>query len=287
VKRLTLVRHLSIGLLVSSLLVPSTAQAQWAVHDFAQFELQLSKRLEEANRWVQHYLTLVDQLTTLGGVLTAADELVAKQRNAVSTMADIGRTIRGAYQLKGQLEAIVISRTNWLKSTKARLDNGIFDPDADLRDLEEYFRNSIGRSSQDTVANYERLMRVDNQLRRMNEDLEKIRALRANTVKKQQAIKGKLDEETEKPDEQKCAPCIGSIKQDLTVHDLLIAQYDEQIEQLMCQIEERKKRYNVQMDERYKFGQHVQSSSQGWTEFNKAMDELNEDLIKVDWSQAG
>jgi hypothetical protein len=35
------------------------------------------------------------------------------------------------------------------------------------------------------------------------------------------------------------------------------------------------------MDERFKFGQHVQSSSHGWTEFNKAMDELNEDLNKV------
>jgi hypothetical protein len=281
-RRPTFARQLLIGLLVGVLLMPSTARAQWAVHDFAQFELQLSKRLEEANRWVQHYLTLVDQLTTLGGVLTAADELVAKQRKAINTMSDIGQSVRGAYQLKDQLEAIVISRVKWLKSTKERLGNGIFDPDADLRDLEEYFRNSIGRSSQDTVANYDRLLRMDNQLRRMHEDLEKARALRADAVKKQQGIRGKLNEETNKPDDQKCAPCIASINQDLIVSDLLIAQYDEQIEQLLCQIEDRKKKYNVQMDERFKFGQHVQSSSQGWTEFNKAMDELNEDFNKVD-----
>jgi hypothetical protein len=197
-------------------------------------------------------------------------------------MSDIGQSVRGAYQLKDQLEAIVISRVKWLKSTKERLGNGIFDPDADLRDLEEYFRNSIGRSSQDTVANYDRLLRMDNQLRRMHEDLEKARALRADAVKKQQGIRGKLNEETNKPDDQKCAPCIASINQDLIVSDLLIAQYDEQIEQLLCQIEDRKKKYNVQMDERFKFGQHVQSSSQGWTEFNKAMDELNEDFNKVD-----
>jgi hypothetical protein len=280
-RRPTFARQLLIGLLVGVLLMPSTAQAQWAVHDFAQFELQLSKRLEEANRWVQHYLTLVDQLTTLGGVLTGVDELVAKQRKAVNTMSDIGQAVRGAYQLKDQIGAIVISRMRWLKSTKERLDNGIFDPDADLRDMEEYFRNSIGRSSQDTVANYERLMRMDNQLRRMHEDLEKARALRADAIKKQQGIRGKLNEEASKPDDQKCAPCIASINQDLTVSDLLIAQYDAQIEQLLCQIEERKKKYNIQMDERFKFGQHVQSSSQGWTEFNEAMDELNENLNKV------
>jgi hypothetical protein len=281
-RRLTFARQLLIGLLVGLLLMPSTAQAQWAVHDFAQFELQLSKRLEEANRWVQHYVTLVNQLTTLGGVLTAADELVAKQRKAVNTMSDIGQAVRGAYQLKDQLEAIVISRMQTIKSIHERAKNGIFDPDADLRDLEEYFRNSIGRSSQDTVANYERLRRMDNQLRRMHEDLEKTRQLRANAVKKQKEILAKLDSEKSKPDGEKCAPCIASINQDLTISDLLIAQYDDQIEQLLCQIEDRKKKYNVQMDERFKFGQHVQSSSQGWTEFNKAMDELNEDFNKVD-----
>jgi hypothetical protein len=281
-RRSAFTRQLLIGLLVGVLLIPSPARAQWAVHDFAQFELQLSKRLEEANRWVQHYVTLVNQLTTLGGVLTAADELVAKQRKAINAMSDIGQAVRGAYQLKDQLEAIVISRRQALKGIHQRLKNGIFDPDADLRDLEEYFRNSIGRSSQDTVANYERLMRMDNQLRRMNEDLEKVRADRAAAITKQQTIKGKLNEEMNKPDDQKCAPCIASINQDLTVYDLLIAQYDEQIEQLLCQIEDRKKKYNVQMDERFKFGQHVQSSSQGWTEFNKAMDELNEDFNKVD-----
>jgi hypothetical protein len=281
-RRPAFARQLLIGLVLGGLLAPSTAQAQWAVHDIAQFKLQVSRRIEEANRWVQHYQNLVSQLMTLGGVLKAADELVAKQRSAVNTMSDIGQTIRGAYQLKDQLEAIVISRAQWLKSTKERLDNGIFDPDADMQDLEKYFRNSIGRASEDTVANYQRLLRMDNQLRRMNEDLEKTRQLRANAVKKQKEILAKLDSEKSKPDAQKCAPCIASINQDLTVSDLLIAQYDDQIEQLLCQIEERKKRYNIQMDERYKFGQHVQSASEGWTEFNKAMDELGKDLNKVE-----
>lgn len=276
----SMVRQLLIGLLLSGLLISSRARAQWAVHDIAQFNLQMSKRIEEANRWIQHYHNLVNQLTTLGGVLKAADELVAKQRNAINSMSNIAQTLRGAYQLKDQLEAIVVSRMQALKSIKERSINGIFDPDADMRDLEEYFRNSIGRSSQDTVANYQRLLRMDNQLRRMNEDLEKVRADRASAITKQKEIKKNLNDEKNKADEQKCAPCIASLNQDMTVSDLLIAQYDEQIEQLLCQIEERKRQYNVQMDERFKFGQHVQSTSEGWTEFNKAMDELNNALSK-------
>jgi hypothetical protein len=55
-------------------------------------------------------------------------------------MSNIGRTVRGAYQLKNQVEAIVTTRLKWLKSIDDRLRNGIFDPDADMRDFDEYLR---------------------------------------------------------------------------------------------------------------------------------------------------
>src|SRR5262245_16861671 len=162
--------RLTLGLLIGILIMPvQPAQAQLGgvVFDPKAYALQVAKRLEEAQRYVKMFDNAVQQLTTLRGVLEKADDLVAKQRNAITTMANIGRTIRGAYQLKDQLEAIVISRMRTLKSIDERLRNGIFDPEADLRDFEEYLRNSVGRSSQDTIANLERLMRMDNQLRKM------------------------------------------------------------------------------------------------------------------------
>jgi len=275
--------RLTPGLLIGILIMPvqpAYAQLGGVVFDPKAYALQIAKRLEEAQRHVKTFDNAVQQLTTLKGVLEKADDLVAKQRNAITTMANIGRTIRGAYQLKDQLEAIVISRMKTLRSIDERLRNGIFDPEADMRDFEEYLRNSVGRSSQDTVANLQRLIKMDNQLRRMNEDLEKARAARAGAAKLRGTAQKNLDDELAKPESQQCASCIADLKVGISNYDLLIADYDNQINQLECQIEDRKKDYDIMMDERVKFGQQVNSTNQAWTDFNNSMDELQKALSK-------
>ena len=280
--RPTLARRLLLGLLIGVLIMPvQSAQAQWTVFDPSQYALQVKKRIEETERYMKMFDNAVKQLTTLKGVLDQAEDLVAKQRNAVTTMSNIGRTVRGAYQLKDQLEVIVISRMGALRSINERLRNGIFDPEADLRDFEEYLRNSIGRSSQDTVANLQRLMRMDNQLRRMNEDLEKARAGRAGTVLLKVAAKNNRNAELAKSESERCASCIANLNEELSNCELLIAYYDSEITQLECQIEERKKKYNVLMDERVKFGQQVQFMNKAWSQFNNSLDELQRTLSKV------
>src|SRR5215510_5496311 len=186
--RPTLARQICLGLLIGVLITPTqTAQAQWTVFDPSQYALQVKKRLEEAERYVKMFDNAVKQYTTLKGVLEKTEDLVAKQRNAITTMSNIGRTVRGVYQLKEQFEAIVISRMGALKSINERLRKGIFDPEADMRDFEEYLRNSIGRGSQDTVANLERLMRMDNKLKRLQDDLEAASARKAWAQGKQMA----------------------------------------------------------------------------------------------------
>ena len=62
--------------------------------------------------------------------------------------------------------------------------------------------------------------------------------------------------------------------------DLLIAHYDSEIARLECQIEDRKKKYNIQMDERVKFGEQVQSMNKAWSRFNDSLDELQRALSK-------
>src|SRR5262249_36596705 len=125
-KRKSLHYHFALALLVGALILPpSVAHAQWTVYDPAQYTLQVAKKVEEANRWIQHYTNLVQQLTTLGGVLKAADDLVAKQKNAITTMSNIGRTVRASFQLKDQLEAIVTTRLDMIKRIDDRLRNGI------------------------------------------------------------------------------------------------------------------------------------------------------------------
>jgi chromosome segregation ATPase len=281
-KKKSLLHHFAIGLLVGVLIMPpSVARAQWTVFDPSQYALQVTKKVEEANRWIHHYTNLVQQLTTLGGVLKAADDLVAKQKNAITTMSNIGRTVRASFQLKDQLEAIVTTRLDMIKRIDDRLRNGIFDPEADLRDLDEYLRNSIGRSSQDTIANRERLARMDNQLEMWQREL-KLKEQKKSWAKgKQKTATELLYAEDQKPDAQKCSSCIASLKDELANYEILIAELEVEILDLRCKIDNRVKQYNIQMQERVRFGEQVQSLNDGWSQFNNSLDELQRALSKV------
>jgi chromosome segregation ATPase len=281
-RKKSLLHHLAIGLLVGVFIMPpSVAQAQWTVFDPSQYALQVAKKVEEANRWIKHYTNLVQQLTTLGGVLKAADDLVAKQKNAITTMSNIGRTVRASFQLKDQLEAIITTRLDMIKRIDDRLRNGIFDPEADLRDLDEYLKNSIGRSSQDTIANRERLARMDNQLELWQRELKYKEYKKSWAEGKQKETRGKLKIQEEASEDQRCAPCIASLTQELASYEILIGQLESEIVNLRCQIENRVKQYNIQMQERVRFGEQVQSMNEAWSRFNNSLDELQRALSKV------
>lgn len=285
----SLARQLLIGLLLGALLMPTTAQAQWTVYDPAQYALQIKKKIDEATRWletVQHYAEIYEkaaqQVTTLGGILKTTEDLVAKQRNMIATMSNIGQTVRGAYRLKNQLEALVVTRIRALNAINDRLRNGIFDPEADLRDFEEYLRNSIGRSSQDTVANLERLARMDNQLERLRHDLEVAKFRRAGVEQQKKLALENIADELAKPEDVRCASCISDIKQEISNCELLIAHLDSEITRLQTEIETRVKKYNVVLEERVNFGQQVQAVNQAWTDFNGTKDEVQKLLNQIE-----
>src|SRR4030095_11468025 len=164
--------HFVIGLLLGLLIIPAQpAKAQWTVFDPTQYALQVQKKIEEATRWVEtvkHYTTMVDktiqQLTTMQGIIKNVDEQLARNVRLARFLASVGQIVRGSYQLKRQLEGMVTYRIAMLKNIDDRLRNGIFNPEADLNDLENYFKYTIGRSSQDTVARLDKQARHDSQL---------------------------------------------------------------------------------------------------------------------------
>jgi len=285
-----LTHQMLMGLIIGLLLMPTpVARAQWTVYDPAQYALQWEKRIEEANRWVEtigHYARIyenaVQQLTTLTGVLTQAEKLVFHNSVWLATMSNVGRTVRGVFLLKNQLEALVRTRIRAIEAIHERLRNGIFDPEADLRDFEEYLKSGIGRTSQDTVANLERLARMDNQLERLLYDMQMAKARRAGAEAQKKQAQENLDKELAKPESQRCASCISDLKQEITGCDLLIAQLDAEIGRLQGEIEARIKKYNVVLDERANFGQQVQSANDAWNDFNKDKDELTKLLDDIE-----
>src|ERR1041384_1196073 len=181
-------RHLLLGILVGVLLTPTT-QAQFTVFDPAQYSLQIERQIEEANRWLERVRQyseeinkLAEQLSTMKGVLGQAEKLVLHNANLTRTMAQIGQTVRDVFELKRAMETMVISRLRMIRSIRERLGNGIFDPDADMRDFEEYLRNSIGRTSQDKIATMNRVAMFDATLARLYHDLQTAEARQAGAA---------------------------------------------------------------------------------------------------------
>src|SRR4029077_7097930 len=202
----SVVKNLLLGLLVGVVLQPSTAQAQWTVFDPAQYSLQIERQIEEANRWLERVKQyseeinkLAEQLSTMKGVLGQAEKLVLHNANLTRTMAQLGQTVRDVFALKRAIETMVISRLNMIKSIKTRLMSGIFDPEADLRDFEDYLRNSIGRQEQDKIATMNRIAMFDPKLARLYSDLQVAEARQAGAAQEMKQAKEKLDAELAKP----------------------------------------------------------------------------------------
>jgi chromosome segregation ATPase len=278
-----LIKRILLGILLGAILTPATTQAQFTVFDPAQYSLQIERQIEEANRWlerVKHYTDeinkMVEQITTMKGVLTQAEKLVLHNANLTRTMAQIGQTVRDVFALKRAMETMVISRLNMIRSIRTRLESGIFDPQADLRDFEEYLRNSIGRTEQDKIATMNRIAMFDATLARLYHDLQTAEARQAGAALEMKQVKDKLEAELAKPQEEQCAHCISDLKLEIASCEKMIADLDTQVSNLSTQIEDRVKLYNLTMEERVRIANRVKATDEAWDNLNIVKDGIFE-----------
>ena len=276
-------KYLLLGVLIGDLLLPATAQAQFTVFDPAQYSLQIERQIEEANRWLERVKQyseeinkLAEQLSTMKGVLGQAEKLVLHNNNLTRTMAQLGQTVRDVFALKRAIESMVVSRLSMIKSIRTRLLSGIFDPDADLRDFEDYLRNSIGRQEQDKIATMNRIAMFDATLARFYHDLQTAQARQAATAQQMKIASDKLDAELAKSQADQCANCISDLKAEITSCEKMIVDLDTQITNLSTQIEDRVKRYNLTMEERVRIANRVRATDEAWSTLNIVKDTIFE-----------
>src|ERR1051326_1864417 len=277
----TIFRNLMLGLLIGLVLLPSTTQAQWTVFDPAQYALQIERQVEEANRWLERVRQyseeinkLAEQLSTMKGVLGQAEKLVLHNNNLTRTMAQLGQTVRDVFALKRAIESMVVSRLSMIKSIKTRLMSGIFDPEADLRDFEDYLRNSIGQQEQDKIATMNRIAMFDATLARLYHDLQTAQARQAGTAQQMKLAKDRLDAELAKLQADQCANCISDLKIEIASCEKMIVDLDAQITDLSTQIEDRVKRYNLTMEERVRIANRVRATDEAWDSLNIVKDSI-------------
>lgn len=158
--------------------------------------------IQTAQRWldtVKHYadvvISNVRRFTTLKGIMGFVEKELGLSTDTLKALADVGELIRSMYTLKNQFLSLIQTRLAMIVNLETRARQGIFNPSADLNDLENYLQNSIGRSAAATVATREKLAEYDNELELWTHQLEQIRAQIAEKETKLKQIQTELENE--------------------------------------------------------------------------------------------
>jgi len=287
-KNKNLFHHLLIGLLLSLILSPSmmlsppAANAQFAVFDASNYAAKIEEMQRDLDHWmttIQHYTDMYDkavkQVTSLNGILTTIDKQLARNKDLVSSVAEIGKAVRDVYQLKRQIESMVQCRIRAVKSLEGRLRAGIFNPQQDLADLEEYLRDSIGRSSQDTVANIERLANSDNEFERLRYELQLAYGRLAEAEAALTQFEKLQDAELAKPEDERYN--LGVLQTQIATTKVQIEQLKTLINDLDAKIADKMKQYGIRLAIRSDYGQLIHNTTKAW----ESTVPIRQDLMKT------
>jgi predicted RNase H-like nuclease (RuvC/YqgF family) len=241
----SLFREILCGLMLGLLIMPPPpARAQLlggVVFDPKNYALQVAKKIDEANQFLQTvtyyqqlYTNAVNQLTTLRGVLQTVERELSKNLEIARLTNDIAEIIRGSYQLRRQVENMVRYQVASLQRIDDRLKNGILDPERDLQDFEEYLVYSMGRNSRQTIQLAVHAAQADAQLSKWVTQTTYLEIALAEESKKLKAYQERLDRESNSPDPRVIQALNESIQKTEARIDTLkttIAELEEKIQQ--------------------------------------------------------
>lgn len=273
--RTSLIRQIVLGLVLGSiLLAPTQVRAQWAVYDHPNWVLKFKEMVKDANRWVvtvnnyaEMYTKAAEQLMTLGGILDKVERTLSRNKDLITTWSNVGKSVRGVLRLRRQLENMVRCRIQSIQSIADRLRNGVFDMEANARDLENYLKHTIGKTSEEAVANIERLANQDATLDRLRYDLHVVEARIAEQQEALKQYEALLEAWEVKPDDERYG--YSDINTHIEICKQTIAALEKQRSEIIAELEKRVKRYGVVLEERGNFGKQVK-------EFNDSLGGLTE-----------
>lgn len=268
---------------------------------------QVLEYVKTAERWIQtieHYTTQIigdiRRFTSLKGILTTVERQLGLSDDTLKALRDIGEIIRGAFTLKNNFLSLIRTRLSMIESLERRARQGIFNPQADLQDLEEYLRYSIGREAGATLATREKLSEIDPLIERLTYDLQKVRAERIAKQKELDEINRQLGRESSLQTRPRVAG-VDENGQSTTTFDgnrqslspdavqtltLRAGQLEEQIarlveqeQRLVNEIQERYEAIQKNYTSAYLKGRYWQSVLQGWDKFDEVKRREMENLI--------
>ena len=257
-------REVLCGLLIGLLIMPAQpAQAQWATFDSAAFGQRAKSEIKRVKEWldtIRHYQMLytnaVEQLTTLGGVLERVDKELAKDKELARLTNDISDIIRGTRQLKNQIENQTRYQIAALQRIDNRVRNGIFDPEQDLQDLENYLLYSMGRNSKQTLRRAVNTAKADAILRVWMDERRDLTEQRARAYEKLKELEKALN-------------------QAIYQTEMLIGKLERDIAALEEKIQQRLNAHGLRLSDMENFAYQIESSKAAWLELQQTKQEID------------
>ena len=290
-------KQILMSLVLASILLgfePKPVRAQWTVFDPTQYTLQLAKKIEEAARWIetinhyiamyekaaQQYQKMVESVTNLRGILDKVDEQVMRHKQLITTYAQLGKLIRGTFELKRRIENTITSQIQSVVNISRRLRNGIFDMDQNKRDLDDFLRHSIGRRADAELKNLERLAKLDAELERMLYDREMVLLDLAKLYEEREKIADKIRAiDTTNPANQ---DGVQSLIDQMLAVNLRITTVEGQLRELESKIQEKFVRYGLKIEQMTEFGSEIRKTNEMMTGITQASKEFMIELEKYD-----
>ncbi len=294
-------RQLIFSVVLSSFLIGldvKPVHAQWTVFDPTQYALQVAKRVEEAARWVEtinHYIRtyeqavrqyekMVESVTNLRGILDKVDEQVMRHKQLITTYATLGRLIRGTFELKKRIEATITSQIHSVVNIARRLKNGIFDMEANKRDLDDFLRHSIGRSADAHLANLERLAKLDSELERMLFDRENLLLDLAKLYEEREKIADATRAISANPDANQDG--VQSLIDQMLAVNLRITTVEGQLRELEAKIQTKFIAYGLKIEQMTEFGKEIRRTTEMMTGITTASDSFLRELEQYEvWNE--
>jgi len=290
-------KQILMSLVLASILLgfePKPVRAQWTVFDPTQYTLQLAKKIEEAARWIetinhyiamyekaaQQYQKMVESVTNLRGILDKVDEQVMRHKQLITTYAQLGKLIRGTFELKRRIENTITSQIQSVVNISRRLRNGIFDMDQNKRDLDDFLRHSIGRRADAELKNLERLAKLDAELERMLYDREMVLLDLAKLYEEREKIADKIRAiDTTNPANQ---DGVQSLIDQMLAVNLRITTVEGQLRELEAKIQEKFVKYGLKIEQMTEFGSEIRKTNEMMTGITQASREFMIELEKYD-----
>lgn len=270
---------------------------------------QAAEYVKVAERWLataQHFAQSIEgdirRFTSLKGILGFTEQQLGLDEDKLKALAQLGEVVRGIHSLKQNFESLINTRLRMFKSMKDRAKAGIFNPQADLNDLEEYLRSGIGRSAQEVIATRARLAQFDNELERWTHELELMRAREAALEKQygetydflvkegalesrprsvaQDAQGGAVDTNPTGGRVSASADAIKEARETLRWCDGELAKVRKDISDQIAKIEERYKTYHMKFDDTKHGADEVEKTEKAWDDFLSIKDQAALEMLE-------